>query len=1374
MKTGTIILRGAMSFVLLGAAGSMCQLSPARAADNQPPAVTLTAPTNGQVFQAPATIRVAAAASDPDGWVQKVEFFATILLGVRAQNPMEMGPQEPFEITWSAVPPGEYELTARATDNGGATTLSGPVHITVLAPPVPPPPVLVGGLRREVFTNIPGILLADLTNHAKFPDHPDLVDLVRSFETPSNIDENYGTRLRGFLLPPVTGDYVFYLASDDQGALFLSTDENPANKRLIAREATWRPARAWVAGPDPAVRDNISAPIRLEAGQWYYVEALHKEAGGGDNLAAAWQKPGDAVPANGDPPIPGEFLAPFAPAGAPIVTITAPDPDATEQSPLVDAIPDTARFAVHRTGDLKSDLTVHLAIGGTAINGVDYETIAPDVLIPTGAADAEILVRPIDDALVEGDETVVIRVGSPFIITDPGLPVPDIQYFAGAPSEAVAVIHDNDLSANLPPNVRIAEPREGWVFQNPPVMHIVVSTFDRDGGVTGVELFDGNAKLGEAHEMMVDAGPGFQGFSLIWTNPPLGEHVLTARATDDDGAIGVSAPVHITVQPPAADRELHVVGVYSGMSNGGPSRNNERGDAAVVVNRPGEYVTLCLSAYEPVLWHLAVSEGTMIERLILTGYYQQTVEGLPAGVPVLTLDPGGPQPWVWMGYAVESGEFCRGLCQLHAMTGMEIASFHGSYTAPYPLPFVIDAVQDDPRLRSDYPQPTPLDQLPNLAFSVDFFDGNHVLAQAYTLGGPANAGGLLLGNLRVTANADRTKFYGLADEGLLEADAAGGARVVRALDDVLREGWLMGATFDTLRQRALLVTLSGDGALYGYAPASGMWSTITSMNNVDLCSLAYHPGLDALFGLEVTRSCHPVLDRFNPDGRKVGQIALPFMPFDIGVVGHRAELVPVGNYLVMLVAPMGLPWDGSTPDERMYLIDPQSGQAWLTYRNACGCAGTVSIEATDPVASEPGDATVVDTAEFRVRRTGDLTQPLTVDFAIQGSAQNGVDYSKLSGEITIEAGRTSASILVNPLPDQLVEGVEDVVLTLMPPSSPVASRGPCARYFVGSPTVARATILDNALLPNPPPRAEIVNPRAGEMFQAPADIPIVVQATDPDGYVPLLEVFADGLKIGEQDLEFFVAPPPGQTWSFSLVWSNAPAGSHVLTVRATDNRGEATTSRPVSITVAEQNTPPWVSIFAPDPLARETPVNGQTNTASFKIRRTGSTDQALTVWYSIHGSADNGKDYQELPGAVTISAGRRSARVTIAPIDDHPLEYVETVVLQLEPAPTASPIDTYRVGSPDRAGAIIVDSDWPGLSVPPCLPDGSFHVRFPGQDGLSYRLEVSPNLADWTMVADAVASDGCVDYVDADRSNQPCRFYRLRPVTAQAFLLEDD
>jgi len=82
--------------------------------------------------------------------------------------------------------------------------------------------------------------VAELTANAKFPAAPDVVDEVSTLESqylPDDAGENYGQRLTGWLVPPLTGDYVFYLAADDQAQMFLSTDDFPANKRLIVQES---------------------------------------------------------------------------------------------------------------------------------------------------------------------------------------------------------------------------------------------------------------------------------------------------------------------------------------------------------------------------------------------------------------------------------------------------------------------------------------------------------------------------------------------------------------------------------------------------------------------------------------------------------------------------------------------------------------------------------------------------------------------------------------------------------------------------------------------------------------------------------------------------------------------------------------------------------------------------------------------------------------------------------------------------------------------------------------------------------------------------------------------------------------------------------
>ena len=130
---------------------------------------------------------------------------------------------------------------------------------------------------------------------------------INSWEIPSNAADDYGVRIRGYVIPPVTGDYVFYLTSDDHSGLYLSTDESPENRRRIAYVDSWREPRKWVTWK----LETTSSPIRLEAGKRYYVETLYKEGTGNDYLGVNWLMPGLKPPERDTPGIPGEYLAPL-------------------------------------------------------------------------------------------------------------------------------------------------------------------------------------------------------------------------------------------------------------------------------------------------------------------------------------------------------------------------------------------------------------------------------------------------------------------------------------------------------------------------------------------------------------------------------------------------------------------------------------------------------------------------------------------------------------------------------------------------------------------------------------------------------------------------------------------------------------------------------------------------------------------------------------------------------------------------------------------------------------------------------------------------------------------------------------------------------
>jgi hypothetical protein len=195
-------------------------------------------------------------------------------------------------------------------------------------------PVISCGIAlQEIYFGIGGVNVADLVNSPNYPGSPNLVRYKGTLEA-NTADEfdNYGTRLSGYISPPVSGDYTFYLAADDGAEFWLSTDANPGNISRVAFEPLWASRRNWTGeaegggrGTPPA---NITAPIALVAGQYYYYQALMKEGGGGDHVAVAIQGPGDPVPADGSTPIPGTYLFALAdPVGASITFTRQPCPN---------------------------------------------------------------------------------------------------------------------------------------------------------------------------------------------------------------------------------------------------------------------------------------------------------------------------------------------------------------------------------------------------------------------------------------------------------------------------------------------------------------------------------------------------------------------------------------------------------------------------------------------------------------------------------------------------------------------------------------------------------------------------------------------------------------------------------------------------------------------------------------------------------------------------------------------------------------------------------------------------------------------------------------------------------------------------------------
>jgi len=148
-----------------------------------------------------------------------------------------------------------------------------------------------GSLLKEHWSGIAGGLISSLTSDANYPNKPGGREFIASFEClAQDWADSYGTRVTGYIVPPVTGSYTFAVSGDDVVELYLSTDATSANRALIANVTSPTGFRVWNAQPA-----QQSTPRTLTQGQRYYVELLHKEDAGADHWSVGWMQPGDSA-----------------------------------------------------------------------------------------------------------------------------------------------------------------------------------------------------------------------------------------------------------------------------------------------------------------------------------------------------------------------------------------------------------------------------------------------------------------------------------------------------------------------------------------------------------------------------------------------------------------------------------------------------------------------------------------------------------------------------------------------------------------------------------------------------------------------------------------------------------------------------------------------------------------------------------------------------------------------------------------------------------------------------------------------------------------------------------------------------------------------
>ena len=156
------------------------------------------------------------------------------------------------------------------------------------------------GIARDWWTDLKDMNLSEMDHLTQPPTGRKILD--KAFEAPVNAATNFQARYQGFLIPPLTGSYKFWIANESISEFWLSTDATPGRKIKIAEVTRSTPYSKW-----PHTHEAESVPVTLESGKRYYLEVLQQQQSGSTQLAVRWQLPNGVE----ERPIPGQRLIPL-------------------------------------------------------------------------------------------------------------------------------------------------------------------------------------------------------------------------------------------------------------------------------------------------------------------------------------------------------------------------------------------------------------------------------------------------------------------------------------------------------------------------------------------------------------------------------------------------------------------------------------------------------------------------------------------------------------------------------------------------------------------------------------------------------------------------------------------------------------------------------------------------------------------------------------------------------------------------------------------------------------------------------------------------------------------------------------------------------
>jgi hypothetical protein len=483
------------------------------AAANVAPTVALTSPITGSKFTAPATIALGATASDSDGTIARVEFF---------QGATKIGEHTapPFTFSWTNVAAGTYVLTAKAFDNGGASTISAAATVTV-APPttptnVPPTVALTSPATGSKFTT-PATIALDATA----ADSDGTIAKVEFFQGASKLGEDTAAPFSWSWTNVPAGSYtLFAKAFDNAGAVAVSSGVGVS---VASPTTTNVPPTALLTSP--LAGSSFIAPATI---------ALAANAIDFDGTVAKVEFFQGATKLGEDVAAPFGLSWPNVAAGTYILTARSTDNGgATTVSNAVTITVAPTTPPPPSGTNAPPVVTITSPISPSTVN-------APgNVTIFASASDADGSIARVE--FYQGTVLFATSVTAPYSAAVRNLAPGSYSYTARAYDNggAMTVSQTVYVTVRYPPSVSLTSPSTGAVFRAPATISLAASATSVEAAVVRVEFYSGAVRIGldltAPHEM-------------VWTGVPAGSYTLTAKAYDIYGGTAVSTPVTVTVQ----------------------------------------------------------------------------------------------------------------------------------------------------------------------------------------------------------------------------------------------------------------------------------------------------------------------------------------------------------------------------------------------------------------------------------------------------------------------------------------------------------------------------------------------------------------------------------------------------------------------------------------------------------------------------------------------------------------------------------------------------------------------------------------------------------------------------------------------------------